>query len=64
MWKETQKWKSLLRLIAEGNLDKEIAIKLSMSETTVKRTLRSVFDNLSVKTCSEAVAEDIHRQLI
>ncbi len=60
----TEREKDVLRLIAEGNLDKEIAIKLSMSETTVKRTLRSVFDNLSVKNRSEAVAEAIRRQLI
>ena len=60
----TEREKDVLKLIAEGNLDKEIAVKLSMSETTVKRTLRSVFDNLSVKNRSEAVAEAIRRQLI
>ena len=56
--------RAVLKLISEGSVDKEIASKLSMSETTVKRTLRSVFDNLGVKNRSEAVAEAIRRHII
>ncbi len=60
----SERERAVLRLIAEGAMDKEIAHKLSMSETTVKRTLRSVFSSLGVKNRSEAVAEAIRRQMI
>ncbi|MBI4337342.1 MAG: response regulator transcription factor [Chloroflexi bacterium] len=55
---------AVLKLIAEGAVDKEIAVQLSISETTVKRTLSHIFDKLGAKTRAEAVAEAIRRGMI
>ena len=55
---------TVLSLVAEGAVDKEIAVRLSVSETTVKRTLRYVFDKLGAKNRSEAVAEAIRQRMI
>lgn len=60
----TERERNVLGLIAAGAPVKEIAFKLSLSETTVKRTLRGVLDKLGAKNRSEAVAEAIRRQII
>lgn len=54
----------LLRLIASGGTTREIASQLFMSETTVKRHVRHIFDKLDVHNRSEAVAEAYKRKLI
>lgn len=53
-----------LRLVASGAPSREIALEMAISETTVKRTLRQVFEKLGARNRSEAVAEAIKRNLI
>ncbi len=60
----SEREQGVLKLVAEGAQAKEIAVKLCISGTTVKRTLRQAFDKLDVKNRSEAVAEAIRRQII
>ena len=40
----------VLRLIAEGNASKEIAVQLSVSEDTVKGQVRNILSKLGAKT--------------
>lgn len=47
----------IIRLIATGATNKEIAAKLFFSETTVKREVSRIFDKLGVRDRAEAVAE-------
>lgn len=60
----SEREQSVLRLIASGLTTKEMARQLAFSETTVKRTLRGVFEKMGVRSRSEAVAEAIKRSLI
>ena len=60
----SERERSVLTMVADGAPDKEIAANLSVSETTVKRTLRYAFDKLGVKNRSEAVAGAIRRHII
>ena len=60
----SEREQSVLRLIASGVTTKEMARQLAFSETTVKRTLRGVFEKMGVRSRSEAVAEAIKRSLI
>ena len=60
----SERERSVLTMVADGAPDKEIASNLSVSETTVKRTLRYAFDKLGVKNRSEAVAGAIRRHII
>ncbi len=60
----SEREQSVLRLIASGVTTKEMARQLAFSETTVKRTLRGVFEKMGVRSRSEAVAEAIRRSLI
>ena len=53
-----------MRCVADGALGKEIAGQLSISETTVRRTLREVFDKLGVRNRAQAVYEAHKRHLI
>ncbi|MFC1935571.1 response regulator [Chloroflexota bacterium] len=55
---------AVLRLVANGVSGREIAQQLAMSEATVKRTLRQIFDKLGTRNRSEAVAEAMRRNLI
>ncbi len=55
---------SIMRCVAGGAQGKEIAEQLAISETTVRRTLREVFDKLGVRNSSEAVAAALKRRLI
>ena len=55
---------SVMRCVAGGAQGKEIAEQLAISETTVRRTLREVFDKLDVRNSSEAVAAALKRHLI
>jgi DNA-binding NarL/FixJ family response regulator len=53
-----------LRLVAGGLPTGDIAAQLFLSQATVKRTLRQVFDKLGARNRSEAVAEAAKRHLI
>ncbi len=59
----SERERTVLKLISEGSVDKEIAQQLSLSETTVKRTVSQVFEKLGAKNRSEAVAEAMRRQI-
>jgi two-component system response regulator DevR len=48
--------KRVLALLAEGNTNKEIGVKLGLSEKTVKNYLSTVFEKLHVSRRAEAAA--------
>lgn len=54
----------ILRLIAAGATNNEIAGQLFLSETTVKREMHSLFAKLEVNSRSKAVSEAYKRRLI
>ncbi len=55
---------AILRLIAGGVTTKEIADQLFLSQASVKRSVRVIFEKLSVRNRSEAVSEAYKRSLI
>ncbi|HJX69774.1 MAG TPA: PAS domain S-box protein [Dehalococcoidia bacterium] len=55
---------AILRLIANGTTTREIGTQLSLSEATIKRDVRLIFEKLGVRNRSEAVAEAYKRQLV
>ena len=54
----------VLKLLARGRSNKEIGSDLSISETTVKTHVRSVFAKLNVMSRTEAIGAASHRGLI
>lgn len=62
--KLTTREHDVLALLAHGHSNKEIASQLSISETTVKSHLRSVFTKLCVVSRTEAIAVAGRRGLI
>ena len=54
----------VLRLVANGSPSREIADQMSLSESTVKRTIRQASEKLGSRNRSEAVAEAMKRNLI
>ncbi len=54
----------ILEALAEGDSNRDIARRLFMSDSTVKRRIRSIFDHLGVNRRPEAVAEAIRRGLV
>jgi two-component system NarL family response regulator len=54
----------VLKLLAQGRSNKEIGTDLSISETTVKTHLRSIFSKLNVMSRTEAIAAANRRGLI
>ena len=54
----------VLKLLAAGKSNKEIALKLSITETTVKSHLRSIFTKLGVLSRTEAVTVATRRGLV
>ena len=55
---------TILRLISSGASTEEIGAQLFLSEATVKRDVRHIFEKLGVRNRSEAVAEAYKRKLI
>jgi DNA-binding NarL/FixJ family response regulator len=54
----------VLRLIAEGQANKEIAIQLSVSEETVKGQVRNIFSKLGANDRTHAVMIGLRRGII
>ncbi len=54
----------ILRLIADGATNKEIAAQLFLSYATVKREISSIFAKLEVESRSKAVFEAYKRKLV
>ncbi|MBI2980678.1 MAG: response regulator transcription factor [Chloroflexi bacterium] len=54
----------VLRLIADGVITRDIAKQLFLSEASVKRSVRIVFEKLGARNRSEAVSEAHKRKLI
>jgi len=55
---------AVLRLAANGAVNKEIAAQLSLSQTSVNRAFRQAFSKLGVRNRSEAIAEGYRRHLL
>ncbi|MBA7646422.1 Transcriptional regulatory protein DegU [subsurface metagenome] len=55
---------AVLRMIADGITTEEIANQLFLSQASVKRSVRSIFEKLGVRNRSEAVSEAYKRKLI
>ena len=60
----SEREQAILRLLASGVTTREVGLQLDYSESTVKRTIRGVFEKMGVRNRSEAVAEAIKRGLI
>lgn len=55
---------NILRLISEGVTTKDIADQLFLSQASVKRSVRIIFEKLNAHNRSEAVSEAYKRRLI
>jgi len=55
---------TILQMIANGVTTKEIADQLFLSQASVKRSVRLIFEKLGVRNRSEAVSEACKRNLI
>ena len=60
----TPKEVEVLRLIASGNANKEIAARLSVSEETVKSRVKSILDKLGANDRTHAVTIALRRGII
>jgi len=60
----TSRETDVLRMLAEGLVNKEIAARLGISEHTVKFHISSILDKLGASTRTEAVTLGIRRGLI
>jgi two-component system, NarL family, response regulator YdfI len=60
----TSRETDVLRMLAEGLVNKEIAARLGISEHTVKFHISSILDKLGASTRTEAVTMGIRRGLI
>jgi DNA-binding NarL/FixJ family response regulator len=54
----------VLHMIASGATNKEIAVELQLSDSSIKRDVRIIFEKLRVADRSEAVAEAYRRKFI
>jgi len=54
----------VLRLIAEGKANKEIAVRLSLNEDAVKRQVRSILSKLDAGDRTHAVTIALRRGII
>jgi DNA-binding NarL/FixJ family response regulator len=55
---------SVLKLVSEGQANKEVAHALSITEDTVKGHLKSIFNKLNVRDRTEAVTLAVRRGII
>lgn len=55
---------AILRLLVKGASNAEIGDALFMSQTTVKRKLRPIFEILNVQTRAQAAAEAVRRGIV
>lgn len=55
---------NILQLVADGNANKQIAWKLSLSEDTVKTHMKSIFAKLEVSDRTHAVTAALRRGII
>ena len=60
----TEREHEVLKLVARGLSNKEVATRLAISETTVKTHLRNVFAKLRVLSRTEAIAAASRRGLV
>ena len=60
----TKREVKIIKLVASGNTNKEIAKKLFISEKTVKNHLNHTYRKLGVKNRAQAVAEGLKRDYI
>jgi len=60
----TKKEVKILKLVASGNTNKEIASKLFISEKTVKNHLNHIYRKLGAKNRAQAVVEGLKREYI
>jgi NarL family two-component system response regulator YdfI len=60
----TSRETDVLRMLAEGLVNKDIAARLAISEHTVKFHVSSILDKLGASTRTEAVTQGIRRGLI
>jgi len=56
--------KHILRMLVDGASNTDIANKLYMSNTTVKRKLRKIFTKLNVQARSQAAAEAVRQGIV
>jgi len=56
--------RAILRMLSDGASNTQIASKLFMSDSTVKRRIRSIFSRLGVTRRAEAAAEAARRGLV
>jgi len=60
----TEDERRILRLLADGASNADIASGVYLSETTVKRKLQDIFEKLGVHSRAQAAAEAVRRKLI
>jgi len=60
----TNKEVKILKLVASGSTNKEIATRLFISEKTVKNHLNHIYRKLGVKNRAQAVAEGVKKEYI
>ena len=60
----TERKQEVLKLVADGLSSKELAARLFISQTTLKREFRNIFNLLGVNDRAHAVAEAYRRHLI
>ncbi len=60
----TERQQEVLKLVADGLSSKELAARLFISQTTLKREFRNIFNLLGVNDRAHAVAEAYRRHLI
>ena len=56
--------REILRLVADGVPSREITTELSVSQATLKREMRHIFDQLGVDDRAHAIAEAYRRNLL
>ena len=59
----TERQQDVLKLVADGLSSKELASRLYISQTTLKREFRNIFNLLGVNDRAHAVAEAYRRNL-